>query len=84
MTQKIQTKFSSQEDEDEIARRKMKAEEVDVDVMSELSGETDQTSTINIFAQSCDDEIRWADEGIDHEEQTKPWRMKVLMDDGDD
>lgn len=63
----------------------MKGEEVDVDVIGSPVGEASQTTEAAPFVQNIDDEdTQWAEDGINHDEQTKPWKLAILMDDGED
>lgn len=70
-----------QEDESEIALRKMKAEEEEIDILSGVDTGADQDNQRGTVNGDDDEEMTWATEDPDEDEAG--WRMKLWMEDDD-
>ena len=71
--------LSLQEDEDEMARRKMREEDAEVDIFS--VDEVVDIREMELRREVKDDDVLWAESEPDMDE--KGWRMKILMIDED-
>lgn len=69
-----------QEDEEEMAKRKMKEEEQEVDIAG-VDGGGAQPNGVRINGEH-DEDILWADEEPD--EDMEGWKMKILIEDDQD
>lgn len=66
-----------QEDESEIARRKMKQEEEEVDVEEIQDEDANSKQTLQHFGEN-DEEACWADE--DPDDDMRGWKMKLVIE----
>ena len=69
----------SQEDESEIARRKMKGEEEDVDISGSPEAETNGVPEPSRWVSEDDEDVVWANEEPD--DDVRGWKLKILIED---
>jgi COMPASS component SWD1 len=72
--------FPFQEDEAEIAKRKMKQEEDEVDIDSVIEDAPERNAQ-PVGLQGEDEDLAWADEDPDDDEGE--WKMKIIMEDSE-
>ena len=76
-----------QEDEDELAQRKMREEDAEVNIFDDVDGADERPNETELEmrrfyeAEGNDEDVLWAENELDDD---KGWRMKLILNPYDD